>query len=556
MLSIRHAVTALLMAATLNALAQSNLPVPSVPRVTDEPFTLPDFPTISPFTLPPVPAPSEHAPLSSQLQVFVRAFRILGNTVLDPAQLQATTAPFVGRHVNTEALQRLRRRLTQLYVDAGYINSGVILPDQTITDGVITLQVVEGALTQVNVTGLRHLQPGYVRDRVLPIDTPLRLEQIEDRLQLLNQNRLIERLNGQLTPGDRPGESVLTLDVEERQPYNLSFSINNHRAPSVGSLQGELFAAHWNLSGWGDALELNYRKTEGLDDIRVSYSIPLSAHDTRLGVEYQYSDSNVVEEPFNQLDIESQSSNFTVSLSHPLFKTVNRSLTLGMELEKRRSETSLLGRAFSFSQGVDQGESRLTVLRLRSDWVDRGENQVIAIRNTLSWGLDAFEATDTGTEPDGEFFAWLGQLQWARRFKDNQQLLFRTDVQLASDALLPLEQFAVGGASSVRGYRENQLVRDNGWISSIELRLPVRRNETGQNTLQLALFADYGRAWNKDRDTPQPNSISSAGLGLRWNPSPQWQAELYGAYAFRDIDSGDDDLQDSGIHFQLIYQPF
>jgi hemolysin activation/secretion protein len=53
------------------------------------------------------------------------------------------------------------------------------------------------------------------------------------------------------------------------------------------------------------------------------------------------------------------------------------------------------------------------------------------------------------------------------------EILFRTDLQLANNPLLPLEQLAVGGRYTVRGYQENQLVRDNGVIAQLEARVPV-----------------------------------------------------------------------------------
>jgi hemolysin activation/secretion protein len=492
------------------------------------------------------------------VRVFVRSFRILGNTVLDPEELKAVAAPYVGREVSSEELQELRRKLTQFYVDAGYISSGVIIPDQEVADGVITLQVIEGKLSRVEVTGLQRLKHDYVRDRmVLDSERPLRLSALEERLQLLHQDRLIERLSGQLAPSERLGESILTVAVEESRPYWLAVSIDNHRSPSVGSIQGGIHAGHWNLTGWGDALELDYGLTEGLDDVFLAYSLPLSARGTTLGLEYERSGSRVIEEPFAELDIKSRFRSLALRLSHPFLLTLNRSFDLTLKLENAYSETFFLGGIPFPSEGAEDGKSEVTVIRLISDWVDRRENQVIAARSSFSWGIDAFGATISANEPDGRFFAWLGQFQWARRFGDNRnQMIFRSDIQLASDPLLSLERFAVGGAYSVRGYRENLLVRDNGVVSSLEFRFPVLRDKTGISRTQLAAFVDYGQAWNKSGDTPEPRSISSAGLGLRWDPTAYLHAELYGAVPFRKIENNDHDLQDEGLHFLLSYRLF
>ena len=143
------------------------------------------------------------------------------------------------------------------------------------------------------------------------------------------------------------------------------------------------------------------------------------------------------------------------------------------------------------------------------------------------------------------------------------QFITRVDMQLAKEPLLYLEKFAVGGADTVRGYRENLLVRDNGLIASIELRVPVGRaplfkvsREVDDGLLQLCPFVDWGRSWNSKAPEAEEKEIASLGLGLRWDPSPTIHAQLYAAYALKNdgIDQEGHDLQDSGIHFKLSYQ--
>ena len=143
------------------------------------------------------------------------------------------------------------------------------------------------------------------------------------------------------------------------------------------------------------------------------------------------------------------------------------------------------------------------------------------------------------------------------------KLLFRTDLQLANDALLPLEAFSVGGAHSVRGYREDQFVRDNGWASSLEWRVPVVRlpipyltTRSDEGMVQIAPFFDIGRSWFTDLDTPAPELIYSIGLGVRWDPTRHIHAELYWGEALTNVETPGNDLQDDGIHFQVLVRLF
>jgi hemolysin activation/secretion protein len=87
---------------------------------------------------------------------------------------------------------------------------------------------------------------------------------------------------------------------------------------------------------------------------------------------------------------------------------------------------------------------------------------------------------------------------------------------LSNELLLSLEQIAVGGRYSVRGYRENQLVRNNAVIASLEWRIPIVKEKSWADVVQLAPFVDYGRAWNTPMETPYPDDLTSVGIGLRW----------------------------------------
>ena len=186
---------------------------------------------------------------------------------------------------------------------------------------------------------------------------------------------------------------------------------------------------------------------------------------------------------------------------------------------------------------------------------------MVAVRSTASVGLDVLGATTSSdsNRPDGRFFAWLGQVQWAHRFSErfwSSELVFRTDLQLAADPLLSLEKIAVGGLRTVRGYRENQIVRDNGFVSSVELRIPVYRSPLGRPVVQLIPFVDVGRAWDERDDLPS-DTLASIGVGVRVSPLDWIQAELYwGGQLTKAPSSGANDIQDDGLQFRVRVWPF
>lgn len=561
---------ALALLATISAARAQTPPLgglePSRPG--DERRPLPELERPPPepeFILPPILPPPEGAPLRLGPRFVLRSVAFDGNTVFTDEELTEIAAPFLEQPVAAEHLEDLRRRLTLHYIDAGYINSGAVLPDQTVVEGNITYRIVEGELSDIVIVGNERLSATYVRDRImLDAGPPLDVNRLQERLRILLDDPLIERVDAELGPGLRPGESELTVRVQETSPFQVNLSIDNGRSPSVGSVEGSGQLVIRNWSGLGEIGTLSIGKTEGLRDIAGQLGVPITPWDTRFILGVEDTVSEIVEEPFNQIDVESESRDYEVTLRQPVYQVPGRELAVSLSFARRQSETFLLGQPFSFTEGVKDGKSVVSVFRGSLDWVDRSPEQVLALRSTFSYGADIFGATINPSDvPDGEFFHWIGQAQWVRRFDfgkvKNIRLVARGEAQLTNDRLLPLEKFAIGGANTVRGYRENFLVRDNGWDASLEVRIPVFDlsipgipTELEDGRVDIAPFFDIGQSWDNDVSNPSPKTISSIGLGLRWAPIQGVLASLYYGYALRDVDDPDDtDLQDDGIHFSI-----
>jgi hemolysin activation/secretion protein len=534
---------------------------PSFPTPQEPPLLKrPELPAV------PLPPPEERERLPMP-RVFVRQMRVTGSTVFSEQDFAAVTAPYVNRSVTSGDLEAVRLALTRVYLNKGYINSGAILPDQTVSGGVITFHILEGTLTEVTLEGQRWFREGYLRRRLtLEVGPPLNIGTIQERLQFLQQDDRIERLQAELSPGVRLGESALHVRVEERLPFLIALEFNNYQSATIGAERGLITVAHQNLTGHGDILSVTYGRSAGLDlQIDTSYSLPLNARDTTVSVRYQRNASSVIEEPFTALDITSRSEVYTVALRQPLWRTLSQELALALSGEYLQSETLLLDEPFAFSPGTQDGKAADTALRLALEWLDRTPSRVLAVRSRLSVGVDALGATinDQADVPDGRFLAWLGQFQYGRRLGvQDIQLLLRLDVQLTTDPLLPLEQMAIGGRFSVRGYRENQLVRDNGLIASLESRIPLVRNTAWAEYVQVVPFVDFGWGWNRKVDTPDPTTLLSIGLGLRWGAT--WrvgiplrtQAEVFWGYKLKDVQTEGGNLQDKGLHLQFVVTAF
>jgi hemolysin activation/secretion protein len=125
-------------------------------------------------------------------------------------------------------------------------------------------------------------------------------------------------------------------------------------------------------------------------------------------------------------------------------------------------------------------------------------------------------------------------------------------VQVADRPLLSLEQFGLGGFDSVRGYRQDRILTDNGVYGSIEARVPIFRIREIQSLAQITPFLDWGTGWNSgNRTTPSQSTLLSMGLGLRWQFSNVVTARLDWGIPLISKDQSNNSLQESGILFSI-----
>lgn len=527
--------------------------------------TRPELPTYTapsdqpPLELPEVALPpqAERERLASGLRVLVSGWRVVGSTVFTDADFARVLAPFTGREIGSEELVAARDAVTRLYVDNGYVSSGAVLPDQAVAAGVVELQVVEGRLGEVSVRGTRWLRRGWLIARAKRgASEPLNVTDLERELELLQQAPQIRRLDARLSPGARRDESVLDLSVEEAFPFQLSLRAANDIATSIGGERVDATLADIDVTGNADTLRATYSQGQGLWEWDASYDVPFTPWDTRLAFFWNQSKSKVVEEPFSDLDVKSERTSYGATLSQPLFETVLSRLELGVTGELQRSRLRILGEDFSFTEGIDDGRAKETVLRPFVSFIHRSSVQVVALRVSGNFGIDAFDATMAGDSniPDARFTYWLAQAQLARRLPESwrsSQLIARLDLQLSQDPLLGLDQLSIGGADTVRGYHVNQIVRDSGAIASLELRIPVTRDASGRDRLQIAPFVDWGKAWNHE-ETLGLRWLASAGVGLRYAIADRATFAVYWGGRLRHVDDQrGGGLQNSGVSIEM-----
>ncbi|MGI9291543.1 MAG: ShlB/FhaC/HecB family hemolysin secretion/activation protein [Gammaproteobacteria bacterium] len=554
---------------------------PTLPRPLDQ-----DIDAIDPAEQPqpPTPRPSDRvlAPVDG---IFVYTIEFEGNTVFTDKDLEIYAVNYEDRVVAPEELQILRRDITQLYRSKGYANSGVILPDQKVENGIVTLKVIEGKLADIEVFGNKYVREGYVDRRVgYKIDEPLNVEQLKNNLNQLQQDPLIAQVNSELRPGLAPGEDILRVRIEEDDRFQTSFSFDNYRSPTVDEYRGTVFQSVRGPFGIGDIFNTRIALTGGSTDLTASYVAPFTAYGATVEAYVTSTDSSVEETDLKKLGFETESKTYGLLTSWPVHQSASSSLTLLAGAEKKTTDTTS-DIDEDFFEFRDKGsQTGFSVIPGIEGWI-RNDKNVFAGRLTMPIGLDAFDSTQdddrsgggfagdpafqdpcvrakggssVGSCADSDFVFLLGQGQYLRLLGFlNSQFIARTTFQYTFEPLMSMYKLSVGGRYSVRGFREGYFTRDNGLAATAEWQVPlfVDANTEWLN-IRGVLFSDYGYAWDdKNRFSIEGrDSIWSAGVGVLWNPLGWLKGELFYGLDLKeanDRERPDDALQDDGIHFQL-----
>lgn len=533
-------------------LPETPLPLPETPLPALEEL-LP-----KPDTTPTTPQPSlEEIPGT----ITVTKFEVIGSTVFSQEELAKKLETFTNTPLYFAELLKAKEVINELYLERGYITSGAFIPPQELKDGVVKIAVIEGKVESINISGLNRLRPGYVRSRLaLATKAPLDQNRLLRALQMLQIDPLIANLSAELAAGSRAGVSVLEIKVREADVFSTQISIDNQRSPSVGSVRRQLQINHNNFLGFGDRFQVGYINTDGSNAINdLSYTFPINPYNGTIGLSYSRTHTNIIEEPFNILDIQSASRNYQITYRQPLYQSPTKEFIMGLTGSRQESETTLLDEPFPLSPGAnDQGEVRISALRFFQEYTQRDSQQVFALRSQFNLGINAFNATNNDNAPDSQFLTWRGQTQYLRLLTPDTTLLLRSDMQLSDRPLVALEQFSAGGQQSVRGYRQDSLLADNGLFASAEIRTAILRVPKWQTTLELTPFLDLGTVWNhssSDVDIKQ-KTLSSLGVGLRLLVGQNFNARFDWGVPLVKVDRTGNSLQENGLYFSIEYRPF
>ncbi len=520
-----------LLAADIPSAAQAQIPNIVNPGLAKQPTF--NNPTAGGKTVIAAPAKPVHPsalPEAEKIHFKLTRITFTGNTVFSDAQLQAMVQPSINQIISLADLQGLANKITEKYWEAGYILSRAILPPQQIVSGQVKIQVIEGFISAVSVSGT----PGKARSQIqeygnnILLSKPLNINVLERSL-LLSNDIPGTQVKAVLTPSTTVPESSDLTMIADRQLAQGYILYDNYGTRYLGpqevTVGGNLNS--FFTSGDSTAVQaVSTIHTKEMNFLQLTHSELLGASGTRLLVGGSYS-KTLPGSILQQLDIDGIARSLFADLYYPWIRTRTQSLSLHTSAYYQNIYTEILQTPLYYDR------IRSLVAGTHYDSTDSWHG-VNAAGLDYSQGFNILGANNGGmrSRPEGRsnFSKTQMNLSRSQYLSTHFSLYAAAQGQYAFTPLLASEQFGVGGPIFGRGYDPYEISGDHGVAGTVEFRVDTAPGFRVLRAIQYYAFYDAGEVWNIDArisGEPVRATATSTGLGVRFTFTQHFAANLF-----------------------------
>ncbi len=450
---------------------------------------------------------------------------IIGAKSLSKRALEKIKLQYEGQCLDESKINELLRDLTNQYVAKGYITSSATIPEQTLKDGKLIIEVKEAHIEEVQYKS--KTKANRDRSHVLPSlqNQTLNLRDIEQAVDQLNRLKS-NNAKVQILPGKTPASSVLVIDNEPQKKWYLSTGIDNSGTKYKGIQQS------FTTITLEDLLHSNELYSFGT---RYSLSDPHSR--------FMRSYSGVISVPYGYHNITFSSvlSTYRTYILANLERLKNRGgskvgkLSLDSVIHRDGNSKTMTSIGFGHDNYSNYiADTRIEIASYKIDKLElilshqrRLDLSVIGGSLSYIYGINKNYMKGFGSfiTPNKRFNKINYDLSWMKPLPIKPAYVFpkfsiMLHGQYTPQMLCGSEKISVGGLGSVRGFKELSENSDNGAYIRNELSLGLPNNKSPHSLdliedVQLYIAYDVGRFRNFEAKGEVFGSMSGGSLGIR-----------------------------------------
>ena len=458
---------------------------------------------------------------------------VTGIAILQQEDFRDKLQPYWGKPATMATLNRISRDVIDYYRREGFPVVNVVVPRQTVRDGVVQFVVTEARVGKVIVEGAKWFNPDKFKDEVsLREGDKVDGDQLQEDVRWLNQNPF-RQTELAFQPGEAPGTTDVILGVNDRMPLRFFFTYDNYGIDLTGKNRLSTGFNFGNMFNLDQQLNFQYTTTtESIFNYLNAYSgswivpFPWRNYLTIYGA---YAGSQVDIAPSNTLKGSSWQVSARYNAPLPMIFEYTHEVYGGLDF-KQASNSLLI-----FNTPIDNGGGfgLYNVFQLTAgysgnipDPIGSTSFEVAGFYSPGGLGTlndqDTYSEIRTGADPDYGY----GKLNVKRGFvlPLNFSLTGAFNGQITTSNLMPTEQYGLGGYNTVRGYDERVANGDNAWVINVEFRTPpgsiakIFDNQEIEDRIQFLGFFDYGFVgFNNAQPGQSSTYLMGVGPGLRYN---------------------------------------
>jgi len=460
----------------------------------------------------------------------INHYKVTGNTLLSADKIESILAPFTGVDKNFSTVQEALEALQKAYHSQGFSMTFVTLPEQAIENGVVHLKVTETRIGKINVeenrffdqTNILSSLPGLCQGGIPDLNA------ISRSLKLANENPA-KKIRLQLLKSDKEDDVEAKIEVKDEKLWRIGISADNTGDQQTGSSRLGILLQYANVFNSDQLLTLQYvtspEKIDKVSIYSIGYRMPLYSLGASIDFIGAYSnvDSGAISAATYNMNVSGKGSILGMRYNHNLTRISNYEHKLILGLDYRSYDNNIDFQGVQLGNNVTVHPVSLTYAGTLN--IDNRINACIYLTDVQNLpGI--WDNRDTGTNfenaradaPRGyNVFRYGATASYI--IGDDWQIRALLNGQYTNDPLVPGEQFGLGGANSVRGFREREFANDRGYSASAELYTPDLCRQFGIKAVQCRalFFYDTGHV---TRQNPLPGDtvsteMASIGPGLR-----------------------------------------
>ncbi|MGC6531025.1 MAG: POTRA domain-containing protein [Candidatus Puniceispirillaceae bacterium] len=429
-------------------------------------------------------------------------------------ELKRIEKSVTGAEITLEAIKTVLDEVNALYLEKGFELSRALLPEQIVTDGKVTIQLVEATVGKIHLENIENLKDEFVRDHLAAVEGDfISLRDLETSIRIYNLSNK-SKLATELAPGAEFGETDIFVDVAEPDKVELpSVSVNNYANQTSDWRQNAISVTWNNLLGIDDETAVSYTDGDGSTSQSFSYSMPVDNKGTNISVALSGSDTKINSGSEETVGYRGSSSSFVATYSTPI----------------------QFGDEYSLYASATYGVSKSDLVQpVTGALLTKSEVRKYSFAMPYSYnnGTTAFSVAPAWSTlnvvtkiPEKE--KWVQKLDIdanASHYLNEKWTLNGRAKALYTDAVdminMPSEILSVGGPASVRAYQPAESSGYQGYFVSGELRTDLANWEQVSlpdfmPSAQAYVFVDHMMAQSTYKVRSRADYWSGYGIGLQ-----------------------------------------